>query len=63
MTSLTPRYSAEGLDKFQYSSEELGIDPGKLKTAKVADFTLLREAQRELGIHCRGGYQCQQRGR
>ena len=29
----------------------------------VADFTLLREVQRELGIHCRGGYQCQQSGR
>ena len=57
MTSLTPRYSAEGLDKFHYSSEGLGIDPGKLKTAKVAGFTLLREAQREVKIYCHGGYQ------
>ena len=56
MTSLTPRYSAE---ECQYSSERLGIDPEKVKTADVADFTLLREVQRELGIHCRGGYQCQ----
>ncbi len=37
MTSLTPRYSAEDLDyKFQYSSERLGIDPEKVKTADVA---------------------------
>jgi hypothetical protein len=49
--------------QIQYSSERLGIDPEKVKTADVADFTLLREAQRELGINCRGGYQCQQGGR
>jgi NitT/TauT family transport system substrate-binding protein len=49
--------------QIQYSSERLGIDPEKVKTADVADFTLLREVQRELGIHCRGGYQCQQGGR
>jgi NitT/TauT family transport system substrate-binding protein len=49
--------------QIQYSSERLGIDPEKVKTADVADFTLLREAQRELGIYCRGGYQCQQSGR
>jgi len=29
-----------------------------LKTAKVADFTLLRAAQREVKIYCHGGYQC-----
>jgi len=44
--------------QIQYSSERLGIDPEKVKTAEVADFTLLREAQRELGIFCRSGYQC-----
>jgi ABC-type nitrate/sulfonate/bicarbonate transport system substrate-binding protein len=49
--------------QIQYSSERLGIEPEKVKTADVADFTLLREAQRELGIYCRGGYQCQQGGR
>ena len=47
----------------QYSSERLGIEPEKVKTADVADFTLLREVQRELGIYCRGGYQCQPGGR
>jgi hypothetical protein len=63
LTSLTPRYSAEGLDyEFQYSSERLVIDPGKLKTAKVADFTMLREAQREVKIYCHGRYQCQRGG-
>ena len=49
--------------QIQYSSERLGVDPEKVKTADVADFTLLREVQRELGIQCRGGYQCQQSGR
>ena len=49
--------------QIQYSSERLGIEPEKVKTADVADFTLLREVQRELGIHCRGGYQCQPPGR
>jgi NitT/TauT family transport system substrate-binding protein len=49
--------------QIQYNSERLGIDPDKVKSADVADFTLLREVQRELGIHCRGGYQCQQGGR
>jgi NitT/TauT family transport system substrate-binding protein len=44
--------------QIQYNSERLGIDPEKVKTADVADFTLLREVQRELGIQCRGGYQC-----
>jgi NitT/TauT family transport system substrate-binding protein len=49
--------------QIQYSAERLGVDPEKVKTADVADFTLLREVQRELGIQCRGGYQCQQSGR
>ena len=47
----------------QYNAERLSIDPEKVKTADLADFTLLREVQRELGIHCRSGYQCQQSGR
>ena len=42
----------------QYSGERMGMDPEKVKSTDVADFTLLREVQRELGIHCRGGYQC-----
>lgn len=49
--------------QIQYSAERLNIEPEKVKTADVADFTLLREVQRELGIHCRGGYQCQPAGR
>jgi NitT/TauT family transport system substrate-binding protein len=49
--------------QIQYNSERLGIDPEKVKTSDVADFTLLREVQRELGIQCRGGYQCQSGGR
>lgn len=49
--------------QIQYSSDRLGTDPDKVKTTDVADFTLLREVQRELGIYCRTGYQCQQGGR
>jgi NitT/TauT family transport system substrate-binding protein len=49
--------------QIQYNAERLGMDPEKVKSADVADFTLLREVQRELGIHCRGGYQCQSSGR
>ncbi len=49
--------------QIQYSGERSGIDPEKVKTADVADFTSLREVQRELGIYCRGGYQCQPGGR
>ena len=49
--------------QIQYSSERLSIDPEKVKTSDVADFTLLREVQREMGIQCRGGYQCQSGGR
>lgn len=49
--------------QIKYSVERMGTDPDKVKTSTVADFTLLREAQRELGIHCRGGYQCAQAGR
>lgn len=47
----------------QYSAERVGIDPEKVKIADVADATLLREVQREMGIYCRGGYLCQQAGR
>ena len=49
--------------QIQYNSERIGIDPEKVKTSDVADFTLLREVQREMGIQCRGGYQCQSGGR
>jgi NitT/TauT family transport system substrate-binding protein len=44
--------------QIQYSAERLGIDPQTVKTSEVADFTFLREVQRELGIQCRAGYQC-----
>jgi ABC-type nitrate/sulfonate/bicarbonate transport system substrate-binding protein len=54
----------EGLRlQIKYSAERMGMDPNKVKTSTVADFTLLREAQRDLGIYCRGGYQCQPSGR
>ncbi len=42
----------------EYSVERVGIDPRKVKITDVADVTLLREVQKELGIQCRGGYLC-----
>lgn len=42
----------------QYSAARTNVDPEKVKITDVADATLLREVQRELGIQCRGGYLC-----
>lgn len=42
----------------RYSAERVDVDPEKVKITDVADMTLLRQVQREMGIHCRGGYQC-----
>jgi ABC-type nitrate/sulfonate/bicarbonate transport system substrate-binding protein len=44
----------------QYSAARTGVDPEKVKISDVADATLLREVQREMGIQCRGGYLCPQ---
>jgi NitT/TauT family transport system substrate-binding protein len=42
----------------QYSAPRLGVDPDKVPISQVADLSLLREVQRELGIYCRDGYLC-----
>jgi ABC-type nitrate/sulfonate/bicarbonate transport system substrate-binding protein len=42
----------------RYTAERVGIDPQKVKITDVADVTLLRGVQQELGIQCRGGYLC-----
>jgi ABC-type nitrate/sulfonate/bicarbonate transport system substrate-binding protein len=47
----------------QYSAARTNVDPEKVKIADVADVTLLREVQRELGIQCRGGYLCPPAGK
>jgi ABC-type nitrate/sulfonate/bicarbonate transport system substrate-binding protein len=47
----------------QYSAARTNVDPEKVKISDVADATLLREVQRELGIQCRGGYLCQPAGK
>ena len=44
----------------QYSAARTNVDPEKVKIADVADASLLREVQREMGIQCRGGYLCPQ---
>jgi ABC-type nitrate/sulfonate/bicarbonate transport system substrate-binding protein len=44
----------------QYSAARTNVDPEKVKISDVADATLLREVQREMGIQCRGGYLCPQ---
>jgi hypothetical protein len=42
----------------EYSASRQGGDASKVSISQVADVTLLREAQRELGINCKDGYQC-----
>lgn len=44
----------------QYSADRAGVDPKRFKISDVADVSLLREVQREMGIRCRGGYLCPQ---
>jgi hypothetical protein len=40
------------------SAKRVGIDPERVKIPDLVDVTFLREAQRDLGIQCRGGYLC-----
>jgi ABC-type nitrate/sulfonate/bicarbonate transport system substrate-binding protein len=42
----------------EYSASRQGGDAGKVPIAQVADVSLLREVQREMGIRCKDGYQC-----
>ncbi|MBM4261910.1 MAG: ABC transporter substrate-binding protein [Deltaproteobacteria bacterium] len=42
----------------ELSGSRLGMDTNKIPISQVADVALLREVQRELGIHCKDGYQC-----
>ena len=42
----------------EYSASRQGGDASKVPISQVADVTLLRETQRELGINCKDGYQC-----
>lgn len=52
--------SGKGLQAhIEESAERAGVDPMKFKIADIADLTFLREAQRELGMRCVGGYLCQ----
>ncbi|HLY64309.1 MAG TPA: hypothetical protein VKU60_02150 [Chloroflexota bacterium] len=41
------------LDALKQTGDAAGL------AEKVTDFSLLRQAQTELTIHCAGGYQCQ----
>ena len=40
------------------SAKRVGVDPEKVKIPDLVDVNFLRDAQRELGIQCRGGYLC-----
>jgi NitT/TauT family transport system substrate-binding protein len=42
----------------QQTAPRLGVDPDKVAISQIADMSFLREVQREMGIHCRGGYGC-----
>jgi NitT/TauT family transport system substrate-binding protein len=52
--------SAKGLQAhIEESAERAGVNPATVKIADIADMRFLREAQRELGIRCTGGYLCE----
>ena len=52
-------FTEKGMRIFlQESAPRLGIDPDKVAISQVADVSLLREVQKQMGIHCRGGYAC-----
>jgi len=42
----------------EYSASRQGGDASKVPITQVADPNLLREVQREMGIHCKDGYLC-----
>jgi len=42
----------------EYSASRQGGDANKVPITQVADVSLLREVQREMGIRCKDGYQC-----
>jgi NitT/TauT family transport system substrate-binding protein len=42
----------------EYSASRQGSDANKVPITQVADVSLLREVQREMGIRCKDGYQC-----
>ena len=42
----------------EYSASRQGGDASKVPITQVADVSLLREVQREMGIRCKDGYQC-----
>src|SRR5215471_10018896 len=42
----------------EYGASRQGGEGGKVPIAQVADLSLLREVQREMGIRCKDGYQC-----
>jgi NitT/TauT family transport system substrate-binding protein len=42
----------------EYAASRQGGEGGNVPIAQVADLSLLREVQREMGIRCKDGYQC-----
>jgi hypothetical protein len=42
----------------EYSASRQGGDANKVPISQVAEVSLLREVQREMGIRCKDGYQC-----
>ena len=53
-------FTEKGMRIFlQQTAPRLGLDPDKVAISQVADMSLLRGVQRQMGIHCREGYACQ----
>ena len=42
----------------EYTASRQGDDESKLPITQVADVSLLRDVQPEMGIRCKDGYQC-----
>lgn len=52
-------FTETGINQFiLQNAKPIGVKPEEVRIADIADLTLLREVQKELGISCEGGYGC-----
>ena len=52
-------FTETGISQFiMQNAKQVGVKAEEIRISDIADLTLLREVQRELGIPCEGGYGC-----
>jgi ABC-type nitrate/sulfonate/bicarbonate transport system substrate-binding protein len=52
-------FTETGISQFiMQNAKQVGVKAEEIQISDIADLTLLREVQRELGIPCEGGYGC-----